>query len=319
MACAGRRRCFTDFRCVTYVAAQVTWTNSKILRLLTEIPLIFLQLPILHPKTTPSLSWQTLTLPTFLLRIPYVSQQPLNYGLGITNAHPTPLFPESPRRYRDGDHSRSPIKGLFQFGSRHKGSDSFIRCAVLRTLPQFGYRHHSSCWQWFRYQAQTKCRFAGTKEARQISWPVTNRFFRVSGGVNWFWFWTQGFWFFQGTYSKVVTTFFYYRYAWFPIHFSCLRSLRLFYHPPASPVLSKSPLLVHSFVVEPPQIYSPRVPLHSIPPRPVPFPMDPDTTPSPFHFHQRSLKMAWVRIRMLLTMSMNMTKHLQQALQRRLE
>ena len=62
-----------------------------------------------------------------------------------------------------------------------------------------------------------------------------------------------------------------------------------FYHPPASPVLSKSPLLVHSFVVEPPQIYSPRVPLHSIPPRPVPFPMDPDMTPSPFFTFIRDL------------------------------
>ena len=41
-----------------------------------------------------------------------------------------------------------------------------------------------------------------------------------------------------------------------------------FYHPPASPVLSKSPLLVHSFIIEPPQIYFPWVPLHSIPPRP---------------------------------------------------
>ena len=63
------------------------------------------------------------------------------------------------------------------------------------------------------------------------------------------------------------------------------------YHFPASPVLSKSPLVVHSFVAEPPgQIYSPqraRVRLHSllngtIPPRPVPFPVEPDTTPSPF-------------------------------------
>jgi hypothetical protein len=60
------------------------------------------------------------------------------------------------------------------------------------------------------------------------------------------------------------------------------------YHPPASPVLSKSPLVVHS---EPPcSVYSPkqaRVRLHSIlngtiPPRPVPFPVEPDTTPSPF-------------------------------------
>ena len=40
--------------------------------------------------------------------------------------------------------------------------------------------------------------------------------------------------------------------------------------------------LLQSFVVEPSQIYSPRVPLHSIPPRPIPFPMDLDTTPSPF-------------------------------------
>lgn len=61
------------------------------------------------------------------------------------------------------------------------------------------------------------------------------------------------------------------------------------YHPPASPVLSESPLVVHS---EPPgSVYSPqhaaRVRLHSIlngniPPRPVPFPVEPDTTPSPF-------------------------------------
>ena len=60
------------------------------------------------------------------------------------------------------------------------------------------------------------------------------------------------------------------------------------YHPPASPVLSKSPLVVHS---EPPcSVYSPqhaRVRLHSIlngtiPPRPIPFPVEPDTTPSPF-------------------------------------
>jgi hypothetical protein len=60
------------------------------------------------------------------------------------------------------------------------------------------------------------------------------------------------------------------------------------YHPPASPVLSKSPLVVHS---EPPcLVYSPqhaRVRLHSIlngtiPPRPVPFPVELDTTPSPF-------------------------------------
>jgi hypothetical protein len=59
-------------------------------------------------------------------------------------------------------------------------------------------------------------------------------------------------------------------------------------HPQASPVLSKSPLVVHS---EPPcSVYSPqhaRVRLHSIlngtiPPRPVPFPVEPDTTPSPF-------------------------------------
>ena len=59
-------------------------------------------------------------------------------------------------------------------------------------------------------------------------------------------------------------------------------------HPPVSPVLSKSPLVVHS---EPPgSVYSPqhaRVRLHSIlngtiPPRPVPFPVEPDTTPSPF-------------------------------------
>ena len=60
------------------------------------------------------------------------------------------------------------------------------------------------------------------------------------------------------------------------------------YHPPVSPVLSKTPLVVHS---EPPRsVYSPhhaRVRLHSIlngtiPPRPVPFPTEPDTTPSPF-------------------------------------
>ena len=58
--------------------------------------------------------------------------------------------------------------------------------------------------------------------------------------------------------------------------------------PPASPVLSKSPLVVHS---DPPcSVYSPqhaRVRLHSIlngtiPPRPVPIPVEPDTTPSPF-------------------------------------
>ena len=94
MACAGRRQRFTDFRCVAYVVAQMTWTNSKNLRLLTQIPLIFLQLPMLHPKTTPSSSWQTLTLPTFLLRIPYASQpQPLNYGHGITNSKPQRHIP----------------------------------------------------------------------------------------------------------------------------------------------------------------------------------------------------------------------------------
>ena len=63
-----------------------------------------------------------------------------------------------------------------------------------------------------------------------------------------------------------------------------------FYHPPASPVLSKSPLPVHSFVVEPPRIYSPRLRLRSIPHRPVPFPMDPDTTPSSFLLSSESFE-----------------------------
>ena len=63
------------------------------------------------------------------------------------------------------------------------------------------------------------------------------------------------------------------------------------YHSPVSPVLSKSPLVVHSFVSEPPrEVNSPqhaRVRLHSIlngtiPSKPVPFPVEPDITPSPF-------------------------------------
>ena len=70
-----------------------------------------------------------------------------------------------------------------------------------------------------------------------------------------------------------------------------------FYHPPALPILSKSPLIVHS---EPCSAHSPqhaRVRLHSIlngtvPPRPIPLPVDPDTTPSPFLLSSSTFEVA---------------------------
>ena len=206
-------------------------------------------------------------------------------------SHLTTLFPQPPRWHRDGSRSRSPIKGLFQSESSHEDSHSFIHPIDVpffepsdssegNVIPVadngFVTKHKQ------RVVSRGRRKLVGppgllpvdSSESQAVSTapgskvpdsPKERRRQRQSPSTT-------------DTHDllSVSTT-------------SPPKDSRS--HLPASPVLSKSPLTVHSFVAEPPrQIYSPqdaRVRLHSIlngtiPPGPVPFPVDPDTTPSPF-------------------------------------
>jgi hypothetical protein len=172
-------------------------------------------------------------------------------------------LPESPRRHRDGGRSRSPIKGVFQSEPRHVHGDSNSFLHPIDTP----YLDHSN-----------------SSNGNVIPVEADNGFVakHKEGVVS------------RGRRKRVKPP------GLLPVNPSESRVMS----PPAVPkvpfplkdrtassVLSKSALVVHSFVAEPPcQIYSPqraRVRLHSllngtIPPRPVPFPVEPDTTPSPF-------------------------------------
>lgn len=198
------------------------------------------------------------------------------------------LTTESPRRHRDGSRSRSPIKGLFQpESSQEEGSDS----DVLYTEPSdssdgnvipvadngFVAKHKQ------RVVSRGRRKLVGppgpmpidpsmSQAVSTIPRPEFPDSFkeRISQ---------------RSQASPIIAT---HDFLSVSTAFAPKDTL---YHPPASPILSKSPLIVHSFVAEPPrQVYSPqhaRARLHSIlngtmPPRPVPFPVEPDTTPSPF-------------------------------------
>jgi len=217
------------------------------------------------------------------LRPRYSGQQPVT-------PHLSPLLPQLHRRHRDGNRSRSPIKGLFQSESSHQSSDSFIHPIDVpyfessdssdgNVIPVadngFITKHRQGIIPRGRRKrvgppgllpidpsdpqaiptAATGPKVPDLPKERIVQWQQT---------------------------SSVTAS------------HDLLSNSTLFvpqsplHHPPASPVLSKSPLVVHS---EPPtSVYSPqqaRVRLHSIlngtiPPRPVPFPVEPDSTPSPF-------------------------------------
>ena len=193
------------------------------------------------------------------------------------------------RRHRDSNRSRSPIKGLFQSESSHQGSDSFIHPIDVsyfessdssdgNVIPVVDNGFVTKQRQGIVSRGRRKrvgppgllpidpsdsqavpAATAGLKvpdlpKERTVQWQQASSV--------------------TATHDLLSNS-------------TCPQSP--LYHPPASPVLSKSPLIVRS---EPPSsVYSlqhaARVRLHSIlnsniPPRPVPFPVEPDTTPSPF-------------------------------------
>ena len=200
------------------------------------------------------------------------------------------LLPQLHRRHRDGNRSRSPIKGLFQSESSHQGSDSLLHPIDVpyfessdssdgNVIPVadngFITKHRQGIVSRGRRKRvgppgllpidPSSSRAEPTVAAAELKVPDLS----MERIVQW-----------QPASSVTATH-------------DLLSNSTVFlpqsplHYPPASPVLSKSPLVVHT---EPCSVYSPqhaRVRLHSIlngtiPPRPVPFPVDPDTTPSPF-------------------------------------
>jgi len=199
-------------------------------------------------------------------------------GQQATVPHLTTLLPQSHRRHRDGNRSRSPIKGLFQSESSHQTSDSFIHSIDVpyfessdssdgNVIPVadngFVTKHKLGIISRGRRKrvgppgllpvdhsdSQAALIAAQPKLPDLLKERVAHRHQQVSSLI--------------ATHDLLVP------------------------QDPALPILSKSPLVVHS---EPRSVYSPehaRVRLYSIlngtiPPRPIPFPVDPDTTPSPF-------------------------------------
>jgi len=217
--------------------------------------------------------------------------RPRYLGQQVTMPPFSTLLPQSHRRQRDGNWSRSPIKGLFQSESSHQSSDSFIHPIDVpyfessdssdgNVIPVadhgFLTKHKQGIVSRGRKKrvvppgllpvdpsdSQAVLTAAGPKLPDLLKERIAH--------------WQQV--------SSTATP-------------DILVSKDPFYHPPALPILSKSPLIVHS---EPCSVYSPqhaRVRLHSIlngtvPPRPIPLPVDPDTTPSPFLLSSSTFEVA---------------------------
>jgi len=216
--------------------------------------------------------------------------RPRYTGHPPSTPHLSTLLPQLHRRHRDGNRSRSPIKGLFQSESSHQSPDSFIHPTDVpyfessdssdgSVIPVadngFITKHRQGIVSRGRRKRVGPPGLLPTDPSDSRAVPTAAAGLKVPDLpteriVQW-----------QQSSSVTATHDLLSNATVFVPHSSL-------YHPPASPVLSKSPLVVHS---EPPgSVYSPqhaRVRLHSIlngtiPPSPVPFPVEPDTTPSPF-------------------------------------
>ncbi|KAF8815591.1 hypothetical protein BYT27DRAFT_7128762 [Phlegmacium glaucopus] len=206
-------------------------------------------------------------------------------GQQTTTPHLTTLFPQPPRWHRDGSRSRSPIKGVFQPESSHEDSDSFKHpIDAPYFVPSDSSDGNVIPVADNGFVTKHKQRVVSRGRRKLVRppglLPVDSLESRPQD--------------LDSVKERIPQR----RQTFSTTDTHDLLSVSTvpppkdtLYHPPTSPVLSHSPLIVHSFVMEPPsQIYSPqhaRVRLHSIlngtiPPRPVPFPVDPDTTPSPF-------------------------------------
>ena len=195
------------------------------------------------------------------------------------------------RRHRDGNRSRSPIKGLFQSESSHQGSDSFVHPIDVpyfessdtsdgNVIPVadngFINKHRLGI------VSRGRRKRVGPPGLLSIDSLDSQAVPTAAAGLKDPDLPTERIGQWQQASSVTASH-------------DLLSNSTVFVpqspplcYPPASPVLSKSPLVVHA---EPPcSVYSPqhaRVRLHSIlngtiPPRPVPFPVEPDSTPSPF-------------------------------------
>jgi len=201
------------------------------------------------------------------------------------------LLPQSHRRQRDGNRSRSPIKGLFQSESSHQSSDSFIHPI---DVPDFESSDSSD---------GNVIPVADHGFLTKPKQGIVSRGRRKRVGP-------PGLFPVDPSDSQAVLTaagpklpdLLKERIAhWQQVSSTATADLLVskdpFYHPPALPILSKSPLIVHS---EPCSVHSPqhaRVRLHSIlngtvPPRPIPLPVDPDTAPSPFLLSSSTFEVA---------------------------
>ena len=194
------------------------------------------------------------------------------------------------RRHRDGYRSRSPIKGLFQSQSSHQASDSFVHPIDVpyfessdssdgNVIPVadngFITKHRQGT------VSRGRRKRVGPPGLLPIDPPDSPAVPTAAAGPKVPDFPTECIaqWEQASTFTATQDLL---------SNPTVLSPQIPLYHPPASPVLSKSPLVVHS---EPPgSVYSSqhaRDRLHSIlngtiPPRPVPFPVELDITPSPF-------------------------------------
>jgi len=207
--------------------------------------------------------------------------RPRHPGYQVTLPH---ITSESHRRHRNGSRSRSPIKGLFQPGSSHKGSDTFTHSIDTPYFePSDGlegnvipvtdngfvtkYTHGVVSRGRISFVGPPGLSPVGFSEHQILSSAsVPNLSDSLKGHI--------------GQISSITDT---HDFLSIPTVFPPKDTL---YQPLAPPASSKSPLMVHSFVTESPcQIYSPQqspVRLPSIPHRPIPCPVELDTTPSPF-------------------------------------
>ena len=146
-----------------------------------------------------------------------------------TRPHSTPLFPESPLRYPS-------IKGLFQSGSSHTCLSIPSMCRTSNPLTVGIETSFPVADNGFATKHKQKValrgwrRLVGSPGLLPVD-PSGCQVVSTGSGLN----------VSDSTYSRVVTTFFYYRYASFPIYFDCLCSHWLFLSPSSITCLVKIP------------------------------------------------------------------------------